>query len=133
MICLWWKQAQSQTVQEVSSKTGLYFDEIGTILFYPTKWKVVTYINLEPTRELWKQTKTHQKKISEFCKKIKNKSWYHYTDCIAFDQYTKSKNKYIDNLKDLVAEYLATDTQNLNHRSKRGVLNFIGEISKILF
>jgi hypothetical protein len=40
---------------------------------------------------------------------------------------------YIDNLKDLVAEYLTENNQNSNHRSKRGVLNFVGEISKILF
>jgi hypothetical protein len=45
----------------------------------------------------------------------------------------KSKRKYIDNLKDLVAEYLTENNQNSNHRSKRGVLNFVGEISKILF
>jgi hypothetical protein len=128
VMCLWWTQTQSQTTQEVNSKTGLYFGEMGTIMFYPTKWKVVTYINLEPTRELWRQTKIHQRKILEFCKKITGKSWYHYTDCISFEQYTKSKNKYIDNLKDLVAEYLTTDTQNSNHRMKRGVLNFMGEI-----
>jgi hypothetical protein len=93
---------------------------------------VVTYIKLEPTRELWKQTKA-QRKIAEFCRKIKTKNWYHYTDFIAFDQYAESKNKYIDNLIDLVTEYLATDVQNPNHRIKRGILNFIGEISKILF
>jgi hypothetical protein len=40
---------------------------------------------------------------------------------------------YIDNLKGLVAEYLATDAKVANHRSKRAVLNFIGEISEILF
>jgi hypothetical protein len=45
----------------------------------------------------------------------------------------KSKSKYIDNLKNLVAEYLTKNNQNSNHRSKRGVLNFVGEISKILF
>jgi hypothetical protein len=72
-------------------------------------------------------------KFLEFCRKIKSKNWYHYTDCIAFDQYTKSKNKYIDGLKDLVAEYLTTDIQNSNRRTKRGVLNFVGDISKILF
>jgi hypothetical protein len=27
------------------------------------KWKVVTYINLELTTELWKQTKAHERKI----------------------------------------------------------------------
>jgi hypothetical protein len=86
--------------------TGIYFDEVGTIVFYPMKWKVITYINLEPTRELWKQTKVHQRKVMEFCQKIKDKNWYHYTDCMALGQYMRSKSKYIDNLKDLVAEYL---------------------------
>jgi hypothetical protein len=123
----------SQTIQEVSSKTGLYFDEIGTVLFYPTRWKVVTYIDLEPTREAWKQTKNHQRKILEFCRKIKRKSWFYYTDCIAFDQYTKSKNKYIDGLKYLVAEYLTNDVQNSNHRAKRSVLNFIGDIKNSIW
>jgi hypothetical protein len=97
------------------------------------KWKVATYIDLEPTKELWKQTKIHQRKVTDFCQKIKDKNWYHYTDCAAFGQYVRSKSKYIDNLKDLVAEYLTDNNQNSNHRSKRGVLNFVGEISKILF
>jgi hypothetical protein len=68
----------------------------------------------------------------EFCQKIKDKNWYHYTDCAAFEQYMKSKSRYIDNLKDLVAVYLTDNNQNSNHR-KRGVLNFVGEVSKILF
>jgi hypothetical protein len=130
---MWWRLLQAQTIQEMNSKTGIYFDQVGTILFYPTKWKVVTYINLEPTRELWKQTKLQQRRVADFCKKIKNENWYRYTDCIAFDQYVKSKNKYIDNLKDLVVEYLSAEIQNPGHRSKRGVMNFVGEISKILF
>jgi hypothetical protein len=52
------------------------------------KWKV-TYINLEPTRELWKQTKIDQRKVIEFCQKIKDKNWYHYTDFAAFDHYMR--------------------------------------------
>jgi hypothetical protein len=44
----------------------------------------------------------------------------------------RSKSRYIDNLKDLVAEYRAGSTQNSN-RHKRGVLNFVGEVSKVLF
>jgi hypothetical protein len=38
----------------------------------------------------------------------------------------------MDNLKDLVAEYLTDSTQKSN-RPKRGVLNFVGEVSEILF
>lgn len=92
------------------------------------KWKVVTYINPEPTRERWKRTKIHQRQVAESCQKIRDKRWCHYTDCAAFDQYMKSKSRYID----LTAEYLTGNSQNSNHRSKRGVLNFMGEVSKIL-
>jgi hypothetical protein len=116
-----------------SSQKRESISTIGAVLFYPTKLKVVTYINLEQTRELWKQTKAHQRKVMKFCQKIKDKNWYHYTDCAAFEQYMKSKSKYIDNLKDLVAEYLTDNNQNSNPRSKRGVLNVVGEVSKILF
>jgi hypothetical protein len=44
----------------------------------------------------------------------------------------KSKSRYTDNLKDLVAEYWIYSTQESKLR-KRGILNFVGEISKILF
>jgi hypothetical protein len=118
-VCTWWRLLQSQSIEKVESNTGIYFDEVGTIAFYPMKWKVVTYIDLEPTRELWKQTKVHQRKVMEFCQKTKDKNWYHYTDFMAFGQYMKSKSKYIDNLKDLVAEYLTENNQNSISRPKR--------------
>jgi hypothetical protein len=126
--CIWWRLLQAQTIQEMNSKTGMYFDQVGTMLFYPTKWKVVTYFDLVPTRELWKQTKLQQRRVADFCEKIKNETWCRYTDSIAFDQYAKSKNKYIDNLKDLVVEYLSAEIRSPGLRSKRGVMNFVGEI-----
>lgn len=36
-------------------------------------------------------------------------------------------------MKDLIAEYWTKSDEIPNHRLKRGVLNFVGEISKILF
>jgi hypothetical protein len=74
-----------------------------------------SHINLEQTCELWKQTKLHHRKVTEFCQKIKDKNCYHYTDCTVFGQYMISKSKYIDNLKDLVTEYLTENNQNANN------------------
>jgi hypothetical protein len=45
----------------------------------------------------------------------------------------RSKSKYIDNLKDLIAEYISGNTEKSNYRSKRGVLDFVGEVSKLVF
>ena len=70
------------------------------------KWKVVSYIDLKPTRDLWKQTKEHQKKVVIACNEVQNQSWFHLSDCNIFDQYVPSKNRYIDHLKDLIIEFL---------------------------
>jgi hypothetical protein len=130
---MWWDLLQGQTINKVESKTGVYFDKVGTVFFYPTKWKIVTYINLEPTRELWRQTKSQQRKANEFCQKIKNRNWYRHTDCASFKQYVISKSNYIDNLKNLIVNYVSGSNQNINYRFKRGVLNVLGEVSKLLF
>ena len=94
---------------------------------------MVSYINLEPTRNLWQSTKAHQKRDSESCKKLENENWYHLTDCMSFQNYIRPKIRTIDNLKDLISEYLAQQGDKTGKRRKRGVLNFIGDISKILF
>jgi uncharacterized protein Yka (UPF0111/DUF47 family) len=94
-------------------------------------WKVVSYLNLQPTRDLWRKVKTHYKQVALYCQILENTTWYHYKDCESFKRYISPKAKYIDNIKELVIEYLKPDQQT-SHR-KRGVLNFVGEISKILF
>jgi len=39
-------------IAPIESHIGLCFDEIGQIFFYPTQWKVVSYVNLKPTQVL---------------------------------------------------------------------------------
>jgi hypothetical protein len=119
-----------ELVEVVTSETGIYFDEIGQISFYPMTWKAVSYINMNPTRNLWRKVKEHQKRVSQYCQGLENARWYYLTDCNSFKAYVSPKINYIDSLRDLVAEYLKTD---VSKRRKRGVLDFVGEISKILF
>ena len=119
-----------ELVEVITSETGIYFDEVGQISFYPMTWKVVSYIDLKPTRDLWRKVKEHQKRVSNYCHGLERAPWYHLTDCNSFKAYINQKVYYIDSLKDLVAEYLKTD---VSYRRKRGVLDFVGEISKILF
>jgi hypothetical protein len=126
-----WKHVQAQQAEPISSQAGIYYDEIGTISFYPTTWKVVSYLNLQPTRDLWRKVKDHYRQVVSYCQTLEKKPWYQYTDCSSFKQYVASKIEYIDNIKELVAEYLKPEQQN--NRRKRGVLDFVGEISKTLF
>jgi hypothetical protein len=68
------------TITPFISATGLYFDEIGNIYFYPTQSKIVSYVDLKPTQRLWKQVKTRQSQIANYCDKVNNATWYTLTD-----------------------------------------------------
>jgi len=103
------------TITPIESSTGLYFDEIGNILFYPTQWKIVSYVDIKPIQRLWRQVKTHQSQIATYCEKFKNATWYPLTDCSSFTPYIRTKTRYIEQLKDVIADYLASNPE----RSKR--------------
>ena len=117
------------TITPIESSAGLYFDEIGNVFFYPTQWKIVSYVDLKPTQRLWKQVKTHQSQIAMYCEKVKNTTWYPLTDCSGFTPYLRTKTRYIEQLKDVIADYLASNPE----RSKRGLLDLGGDILKFLF
>jgi hypothetical protein len=97
-------QGTDPTINEIDSQAGLYFDEMGQILFYTAHWKMISYANLRPVQLQWKQVKEHPAKIVETCAKMKNETWYHLTDGHAFASYI-SKVKYTDQLRDIIADY----------------------------
>lgn len=110
---------------------GIYFDAWGYVQLYASHYKLITYVNMEPARESLRQVKKHVQSVSQFCDGIKNQTWYGYTDCLAFRSYIGNRIRYVERLKDIVADY--TVEEPIPKRRKRGVLNFIGHISKILF
>jgi hypothetical protein len=116
-------------IVSIDSRAGLYFDEIGHVFFYPTQWKIISYVNLRPTQLLWKQVKAQQSQIVNYCNKIHNATWYPLTDCRAFTPYIRSKVRYVEQLKDVIADYLSTQ----NERTKRGILDVGGDVLKFLF
>jgi hypothetical protein len=125
-----WRHVQTQQTERLTSEAGIYFDEVGIICFYPMTWKVDSYLDLQPTRDLWRHVKDHCKQVIQYCENLEKTKWYHYTDCNSFKKYISSKTKYIDNRKELMVEYLTPEPQN---RRKRAVLDLVGEISKVLF
>jgi hypothetical protein len=102
---------------------------MGQILFYTANWKIVSYADLKPVQLQWKQVKEHQAKIVDSCAKVKNETWYHLTDCHAFAAYMRSKIKYTEQLKDIVIDYLSPNS----FRTKRGIIDFGGDVLKFLF
>ena len=68
-----WIHASSQQVEHIPGQTGIYYNSVGYIAFSPTKCKVVSYLNLERTKTLWKSTKLYAKKVANSCQTLKNK------------------------------------------------------------
>jgi hypothetical protein len=116
-------------ITSIESQAGLYFDEVGNIFFYPTQWKIISYVDLKPTHRLWKQVKTHQVQIANYCKRVQNATWYQLTECSSFTPYIRTKTKYIEQLEDVITDYLASNPE----RTKRGLLDVGGDILKFLF
>ena len=116
-------------VKAIDSTAGLNLHEMGQIFFYPTQWKIVRYVDLKPTQLLWKQVKAHQLQINNYCVKIQNATWYPLTDCQAFTTYIRSKVRYVDRLRDIIADCLSTSSE----RTKREILVLGGDILKFLF
>jgi hypothetical protein len=99
------------------------------------KWRVVSYVNLSPHRDLWRATKIFQKQIVEYCNKIEPQEWYYLTDCRASLSYFQAKAKYIDQLKESLIDYTTLSKPERKRRSlriKRGWIDFLGEGLHIL-
>jgi hypothetical protein len=93
-----------------------------------TEWKTVVYINLAQTdgdTERLGQYKTH---INQLCHATEVQNW---TDCGHFNPMSREMFKRIKGSERLLLELIGSNPEHC--RRRRGALNFIGEISKILF
>lgn len=120
------------TYTKMEESSGLYFDARGEVQLSATDWKLVTYINIEQVKESLRLTKEHVQAATSFCEGLKNQTWYGMTDCVSFRSYAFSRVRRLGKLRDVLADF-TTPSDEFHDRQKRGVLNFVGQISKILF
>lgn len=116
-------------ITQISSNTGVYFDNIGSVYFYPTEWSLITYLDLRPVKDLWKQTKERVTTLNEMCNRLRNETWYVYTDCKPSAPYFQSKRRVVDRLKDILVDLIGKEQT----RRKRDLFDFGGKILKFLF
>ena len=68
----------------------------------------------------------------DFCKNHQHTYWINLTDCTKITHYIDRHIKEVEDLKLLVRQLTRIEDMNQS-RFKRGVFNFIGGISKVLF
>jgi hypothetical protein len=121
------------TTQTFKGSPGLYYDHLGEAQLYNTEWKIVTYINLCNAEEKFRVVKDYAQMSINFCKKYVNTSWSNYTDCIKDIPHIHRQIQETDNLRMLAGQFTKDEDDPIQSRYKRGVFNFIGGISKIVF
>jgi ferritin len=68
----------------------------------------------------------------EFCKNHEHTRWINFTNCLKITDYMDRQIKEVEYLKSLVRQLTRAEDKEQS-RFKRGIFNFIGGISKILF
>jgi hypothetical protein len=116
-------------ITQITSQTGVYFENIASVYSFPTEWNLVTYVDLRPVKDLWKQTKERIVTLTELCNRLSNGTWFIYTDCRASAPYFQYKRRLIDRLKDNLVDLIGKEQT----RNKRDLSDFGGKILKFLF
>jgi hypothetical protein len=121
--------SKGSQIRQITSQTGVYFDSIGDVYFFPTEWSLITYVDLKPVKDLWRQTKERIITLSEMCNRLSNETWFIYTDCRPSAPYFQSKRRLVDKLKDILVDLIGKEQE----RNKRDLFDFGGKILKFLF
>jgi hypothetical protein len=121
------------TLEIYNESPGLYYEQLGEARLYSTEWKIVTYVNLDDADRNLDTVKRYARMSFDFCKSHEHTFWINFTDCRKSIQFIDMRIKEVEDLKLLVGQ-LSGNEENANRsRTRRGVFNFIGGISKILF
>lgn len=112
------------STQEVSSESGIYFEQLGTVKTYHTSWKLITYVNLTTYNDDYNMINDIVKEIPRFCNNLITP-----TTCKA------NLNNILQILEDINEYHINwfIPKENKFTRNKRGLLNIIGNIQKSLF
>jgi len=92
----------------------------------------LTYIDLQEADQNLESTKKYAQLSTDFFRKHEHTYWINLTDCTKIARYIDRQIREIEDLRLLVRQ-LTRNKDEERIKFKRGVFNFIGGISKMLF
>ncbi|XP_049846063.1 uncharacterized protein LOC126298652 [Schistocerca gregaria] len=110
------------------SSSGLYYDNRGQVEIYSTTWRIVTYVNLDIITERFQNAERYGRAAVQRCRETLTQLNVGLIECRVLDQQVTHHVEKITGLQLLVQQLTKHET-----RRKRGVFNFVGQVSKILF
>ena len=116
------------SVERFEESPGLYYVDKGIVNLYTTVWKTIIYVDLNAEDLEVDALSLYIDHVDRLCNTIEVKNW---TGCSQFREAITDRFRHLRTSEDLLKEIVGKGYGN--SRQKRGFMNFIGEISKVLF
>jgi hypothetical protein len=107
---------------------GTYYENLGEVALFNTEWKTMVYLNLNAMDRESERLEQYIDHINKLCLTTEIRNW---RDCNHFEAIARHKLNQIKGSERLLKDLIESDVTP--HRRRRGIFNFIGEISKVLF
>ena len=116
------------SMEKFEESPGLYYIDKGIVKLYTTVWKTIVYVDLNAEGLEVDTLGLYIDHVDRLCNTIEVKNW---TGCSQFKEATTNRFRHLQTSEDLLKNIVGK--RQGDFRPKRGFMNFIGEISKVLF
>jgi hypothetical protein len=115
-------------IQEFEGSSGLFYVDKGTVNLYSATWKTIIYVNLAEENLEIESLWAYIGHVDKLCNSIEIRNW---TGCSQFRGSVNDCFRHLENSGGMLTDVIGTKTRE--SRGRRGILNFVGEVSKVLF
>ena len=116
------------SVEKFEESPGFYYVDKGTVKLYDTMWKTIVYVDLKAEDLEVDTLGSYINHADRLCNSVEVKNW---TACSQFRESVTERFNYLRKSEGVLRDVVGTKSNDFG--PKRGILNFVGEISKILF
>ncbi|PNF34241.1 hypothetical protein B7P43_G17488 [Cryptotermes secundus] len=117
--------------EPIESSPGLYYQHEGEARLSTSDWKVMTYLDLQQASANVDTIERYVEATINFCKKHDSSLWLNLTECRTTILDATRRLQNLKEMRGLVTQL--TKTERNAPRKKRGLFNFVGQISHTLF
>ena len=115
-------------IQEFEESPGLFYVDKGTVNLYSTFWKTIIYVDLREENIEIDSLRAYMTHVDKLCSSTEIGNW---TGCSQFRNSVNDRFRHLERNAGILADVIGNKYGE--SRRRRGVLNFVGEISKLLF
>lgn len=117
--------------EKILQSPGLYYESRGEADLYSSEWKIITFVNLTTLDVEFKRVEEYGERTLNFCEKNSKAQWIQYSGCQVFMPSLRPKLAQLQQMKRILVQLSAKPQPSSKRR--RGIFNFVGEVSKVLF